>query len=565
MALQRNKKWILIIIGLAVVGAGTYLYMNKNTKQQASAPQEKITEIKKGTIRSTVSGTSQFEARDIQNVIAPADGTIKRMNLTRNQAVKKGDVLLEISDLTQEITLQEAQVNLQQLENDLNDLLTQQSNMKIYTPRSGILTLGSNLETGSSVNKTSRIATISDQTILSAKLPFLLDDATQFSIGDSIDLTVDGFNLTKTATVDSISNQIKSDPSGGKLLEVEIKVKNDGTLTSGMKVKGKAKLGSRTVESTDRGTLDYVDVETVLANTSGTIKELKLKNGNYITKGDLIVTVVNDTLQKDINTKQAAVDRQKNTINSLQEKFNKLTITAPFDGVFSTDFANKKSNVLASYPVGSTVEVNTLFGAVASLDYMQLPIQVDELDLPNVKTGLKATVKVDSLPNKIFEGEVIQVSTVGTTTNGVTFFDVVISVKNTSELRYGMTATSEIIFQDKKDIITLPIEALQQQQGKRYVTLQNPDGTREDKHEVKIGIRNKTDIEITDGLKAGDKVVIPLRQQKTQNASQADIDRIRQQFQQSGAAGGQAGPGGGAGNPPGAGGGGTQRSGGGGR
>ncbi|MDF2960360.1 MAG: macA [Paenibacillus sp.] len=560
MALLRNKKWILILVSLIVIGACTYLYLAKTTKKQTAAPQEKITEIKKGTIRSTVSGTSQFEARDIQNVIAPADGTIKTMNLTRNQPVKKGDILLEISDLTQETSLQEAQVNLQQLENDLNDLLTQQSNMKIYAPRSGILSLN-NMETGSSVNKTSRVATISDQTVLSAKLPFLLEDAAQLSKGDPVDLTVDGFNLTKTAVVDSIGKLTKSDASGAKLLEVEITVNNDGTLTAGMKVKGTVKIGSRNVNSTDKGTLDYVNVETVLANTTGTVKELKWKTGNYINKGDLIATVVNDSLQTDINSKQAAVDRQKNTINSLQDKVNKLTISAPFDGVFSTDFANKKSNVLASYPVGSTVEVNTLFGAVASLDYMQLPIQVDELDLPNVKTGLKATVRVDSLPNKVFEGEVIQVSTVGTTTNGVTFFDVVVSVKNTSELRYGMTATAEIIFQDKKDIITLPIEALQQQQGKRYVTLLKPDGTKEEKHEVKIGIRNKTDVEITEGLKEGDKVVIPVRQQRTQNANQADIDRIRQQFQQG--AGGAGGFPGGAGGAGGAGGtGGAQRGGG---
>jgi HlyD family secretion protein len=554
MALLRNKRWIIILIGLIIVGACSYWYFFKSPTKTAAAPQEKIAEIKKGSIRSTVSGTSQFEARDMQNIIAPVDGTIKTMNLTRNQEVKKGDILLEVSDLNQQTSLQEAQVNLQQLENDLNDLQTQQGNMKIYAPIGGIMNLSSGVDTGSSVNKTSRLATVSDVGTMSVKLPFQLEDALQLKKGDPVDLTIDGFNLTKSSVVESVSKQTKSDASGGKLLEIEVRANNDGTLTSGMKVKGSARLGGRTADSTDKGTLDYVTSETVLANTSGTIKELKLKTGSYINKGDLIATVVNDTLQNDIISKQAAIDRQKNTINSLQDKYDKLTIKAPFDGVFSTDFANKKTNVLASYPVGSSVEANTLIGAVASLDYMQLPIQVDELDLPNVKVGLKATVKVDSLPNSAFEGEVIQVSTVGTTTNGVTFFDVVISVKNTSELRYGMTATAEIIFQDKKEIITLPIEALQQQQGKRYVTLQKPDGTKEEKHEVKIGIRSKTDLEITEGLKEGDKVVIPIRQQRTQNASQAEIDRLRQQFQQGGAGGFPGGAGGNQRNNSGAGG-----------
>jgi HlyD family secretion protein len=540
----RNKAWIVVVSALVLCGAGTYWYFTSQPKSQEANPQEKVMLIKKGTIRSVVSGTSQFEARDMQNIIATADGTIKTMNLNRNQAVKKGDVLLEISVPVQEISLQEAESTLQQLEKDTYDFQDQQNNLNIYAPLSGTLTLSNNLDVGSNVGKTSRFATISDSSSLITKLPFLLEHAVQLKKGDVLDLTVDSFNLTKTAKVEAIGTQPRADSNGGKLLDVEIKVSNDGTLAAGMKVKGSLQLNGRLVESADKGALDYQSIETILTSASGILKELKVKNGNFVKKGDLIASLYNDTLQNDIATKQSAIERQKNTINDLQEKIKQLTILAPFDGVFSTDFANKKSNVLASYPVGSKIEINTLLGAVASLDYMQLPIQVDELDLPNVRTGMKAAVRVDSITNKVFDGEVNQVSTVGTTTNGVTFFDAVLSVKNTSELRYGMTATAEIIIQDKKDIVLLPIEALQQQQGKRYVTLQKADGTKEERHEIKIGIRNKTDVEVTEGLKEGDQVVVANRQ-RTQNASQADIDRIRQQFQ--GGAGGAGASGGGAG------------------
>ncbi|WP_282936983.1 efflux RND transporter periplasmic adaptor subunit [Paenibacillus sp. RC67] len=537
MGLSRSKKWIAVVIGLALIGGGTYYYLSKTTAKPAANATEKVSEIKKGSITSTVSGTSQFEARDVQNIIAPVDGTIKTMNLTRNQQVKKGDVLFEISDLSLQSNLQEAQVTLAQQQKDLADLNDQLNNLSVYAPISGTLTLTNNLDTGSNISKNGRIGTISDNTTLTTKLPFLLEDAVQLKKGDSIDLIVDGFNLTKTATVVSVSTQPKGDANGNKLLDVEVNVKNDGTLGSGMKVKGSVSLGGRTAQSSDKGTLDFIKVESVLSAASGIINNVNIKTGNYINKGELIVSITNDTLQNDILNKQASIERQKININDLQEKINQLTVTAPFDGVFSTDFANKKTNVLASYPVGSKIEANKQLGAVASLDYMQLPVQVDELDLPNIKVGMKATVKVDSISNKVFQGEVNQVSTVGTTTNGVTFFDVGISVKNEGDLRNGMTATAEIIIQDKKNIILLPLEALQQQQGKRYVTLMNADGTKEEKHEIKIGIRNKSFIEVTDGLKEGDKVVIPVTKKAT-NASQADIDRIRQQFQQSGGAGG---------------------------
>ncbi len=115
---------------------------------------------------------------------------------------------------------------------------------------------------------------------------------------------------------------------------------------------------------------------------------------------------------------------------------------------------NKKNDILSNFRVGSKVTSGTQFGAVASLAKMQLPVQVDELDLPNIKTGMKAEIKVDSYPGRIFPAEVTQVSTVGTTTNGVTFYDVVLAAENKDNmLKYGMTATGEILIQDKKDVI----------------------------------------------------------------------------------------------------------------
>jgi HlyD family secretion protein len=180
-----------------------------------------------------------------------------------------------------------------------------------------------------------------------------------------------------------------------------------------------------------------------------------------------------------------------------------------------------------------------MLGAVASLTSMQLPVQVDELDLPSIKLGQKANVTVDALPGKVLQGEVSQVSSVGTTTNGVTSYDVVVTVDNTNQaIKNGMTATAEILVQDKKNIPVLPVEALQQQRGKWTVTLQKPDGTVEKQHEVKVGLRSQTQVEITDGLSVGDKVLVQTAQ-KSSNLTQDQINQLRKQFQ--GGAGGAAG------------------------
>ncbi|MCZ8520710.1 MULTISPECIES: efflux RND transporter periplasmic adaptor subunit [Paenibacillus] len=549
MARPQRKTWIIAGLAVVLAGGGTYVYLQQKPKSAAAVKQEKTTEVKKGELRSTVSGTSQFEARDLQNIIAPADGTIKTLNLTRNQAVKQGDVLVVVSDPELDTNLSDARSTLSTLQSDLADLQEQQGSMTITAPVAGEITLSSNIDAGGSVNKSGRVATITDTSVLKVKLPFLVDDALQLKKGDEVELEADGFSLSRTGKVLSVSKQVRGDAAGNKLVDVEVEIRNDGTLDEGMNVEGSVLLGGREAESTAKAALSYDNVEPVFAGAGGTIRDLKVKTGDTVTKGAVLAVLGSDTLADDIKDKQKAIEKQQSQIALLEERIAKLTLTAPFDGVFSTDFADKKKNVLASYPVGSTIEANTVLGGVASLDTMQLPIQVDELDLPNVKVGQKAEVTVDSITGKVFEGEVSQVSTVGTTTNGVTFFDVVITVKNSGELRNGLTATAEILVQDKKDIITLPVEALQRAKGKRTVSVLQADGTKEQR-EVKTGISNKTSIEITEGLQEGEKVVIPVRQTTT-NGSQADIERIRQMMQQGGGAGGF--PGGGAGGFPGGG------------
>ena len=442
-----------------------------------------------------------------------------------------------------ESDLQDAELTYDQLEKDLSSLQQQQGLMGVKAPVSGKLTYATNLDVGSSINKSTKIATISDVNTLTVTLPFYVEDASQLHKGDPVDITLDGFMITKTGSIQSISKDPKSDGKGGKLIDIDISVPNDNSMDAGTNVMGSVIIGGRSVDSQGKGALQYLKVTTILAGTTGNVSTLPSKTGNMVHQGDTIATFVNDTLGDDILSKQSALERQKLKVDAAKDKVDGLKIVAPFDGVFSTDFVNKKNDILSNYQAGSKITSGTQLGAVASFAKMQLPVQVDELDLPNIKTGMKAEIKVDSYPGRVFPAEVTQVSTVGTTTNGVTFYDVVLAADNKDNvLKYGMTATGEILIQDKKDAIYIPPEALQSQKGKRIVTLKKADGTVEAEHEVKIGIRSKTQIEITEGLKEGDKVVLPVVKRQ-QNLSQDEINRLRQQFQQNGGAGGFGGGG----------------------
>ncbi|MBA2939991.1 efflux RND transporter periplasmic adaptor subunit [Paenibacillus sp. CGMCC 1.16610] len=555
-----RSKWFIILIAVIVCGSGTYVYLTKGKKSKAADVKEAIYEVKKGNIRSSVSGTAQFEPKDTQTISVPVDSDIKSINLKRNLAVKAGDVLLELTSTSLESDLQDAQLTYEQTQKDLDSLMAQQGLMAVKAPVSGKLTYATNLEEGATINKSTKIATISDVNNLTVTLPFFVEDAAQLHNGDPVDLTIDGYMITKTGKIQSISKDPKSDGKGGKVVDIDVAIPNDNSMDAGTSVLGSVTIGGRAVDSQAKAALQYVKVTTVLAGTTGNVATMPLKTGNMVRQGDLLATFANDTIGDDILTKQSALERAKLKVDSAQDKVDGLKILAPFDGVFSTDFVNKRNDILSLLQVGTKVTSGMQLGAVASIAKMQLPVQVDELDLPNVKLGMKAEIKVDAYPGRIFPAEVTQISSVGTTTNGVTAYDVVLAADNKDNvLKYGMTATGEILIQDKKDAIYIPPEALQLQKGKRIVTLKKADGTVEPDHEVKIGIRSKTQIEITEGLSEGDKVVLPTAVKRQQNLSQDEINRLRQQFQQNGGAGGAGGFGGGGagGGFPGGGGGGA--------
>ncbi|UKS30860.1 HlyD family efflux transporter periplasmic adaptor subunit [Paenibacillus sp. HWE-109] len=521
MKFGRKKKWIIVVLAAILCGAGTYVYINQKAQPATAATQQQVMKVSKGAITSTVSGTSQLDAKDKQNIVIPVEGIIKTMNLTQNQAVKKGDVLVELSVPSTETNLKEAQVSLEQLEKELAELQDEQNHMTISAAISGKLTLASNLDVGSQVNKTTKIGTVSDTTQFKVKLPFPLQSAVQLSKGDNVELTVDGYLLSKVGSVNTIGHDMKADANGNKMVDVEVLVANDGTLSAGLKVKGSVGNGDSKVESTEQVALDYVKTSPIFSDASGTVKSMKFKDGETVKQGELIATLFNDDLQKNIISKQAAIESQKIKVDDAQQKIDQLTIKAPFDGVFSADFANSKNNVLRNYPVGAQINANTTLGAVASLSTMQLAIAVDELDLTSVKVGQKVTVKIDAISGKSFDGEVTSVSNVGTTTNGVTAYDAVVAIPNTAQndLKYAMTATAEIYIQNKKDILVLPIQVITTTKGKSTVSVKKADGTTEER-EIKIGIRSKTQAEILSGLQEGDEVVMPTRRAATTTTQQ---------------------------------------------
>lgn len=144
-----------------------------------------------------------------------------------------------------------------------------------------------------------------------------------------------------------------------------------------------------------------------------------------------------------------------------------------------------------------------------------LIVSVDELDVLSISTGQQATVVLDAIPLKTYDAVIEKVSYTGSASGGITQYAVTLSIIGDDSLRVGMNATASILVERRENVVLLPMEALQELNGETFVWVSGGEDTSNaepgTKRIVSTGLSDGRDVEIIDGLKAGEQVVYVVR------------------------------------------------------
>lgn len=306
--------------------------------------------------------------------------------------------------------------------------------------------------------------------------------------------------------------------------------------------------GEITVLIKGAGSIKPTSQTVVYADHEGNINQVNAKINTRVQKGQVLFTYKNKDNAKDITQQTNTLKQQQSDLQDKQEQYKQLVMNnatpTELDSarlgiekgkdditVTETEIARLQKDQAAPAPllspISGTITKMSVSpgGAVSSgaeaftiIDYQDLSatIQVDELDVLKIHQGLKATLQLDAIPEKTYNGKVSMIANEGAIKNGVSTFGVTIHLDQPGEIKAGMSAQATILVEQKKNILVLPIESVIQQ-GNQYVVqkarvsagTQNaqPDTTTEQK--VNIGIHDDSQIEIKSGLKEGDLVVIP--------------------------------------------------------
>jgi len=156
---------------------------------------------------------------------------------------------------------------------------------------------------------------------------------------------------------------------------------------------------------------------------------------------------------------------------------------------------------------GSFVSNGTPIFTIVDLKSMLMLTKVDETDIAKIQPGQPASVTLEAYPGKDFTGKVIKVADTATTNEaGATAFEVTLQL-NPSDIRLkiGMSATANVVIATKQAAEVVPIDALVEKKGKKYV-FKVVDG-KALLTEVKLGLTTEEDIEVVEGINMGDRVV----------------------------------------------------------
>lgn len=138
---------------------------------------------------------------------------------------------------------------------------------------------------------------------------------------------------------------------------------------------------------------------------------------------------------------------------------------------------------------------------------MLLSVSVDELDINSVTQGQTADVTFDAIEDKTFEGTVTKVSNTASASGGVAKYTVEITVPKDEKMKAGMNASATITIEEKENIVTIPVNALQERGEEVFVyTEQDDEGNLSGEQQVTTGLSDGENVEITEGLSEGDVV-----------------------------------------------------------
>jgi HlyD family secretion protein len=215
-----------------------------------------------------------------------------------------------------------------------------------------------------------------------------------------------------------------------------------------------------------------------------------------------------DQIADEIKDIKEQIERSDKALKTALEWREKMTAKAPVDGLVLYGGHNPASGWGTSssqVKEGASLYLGQPLMKIPSALDMKIDLQLNEVEIKNVRKGLKVEIHPEAFPELVLPGRVEKVAEM--TTGSENYPVEIICEKVDERIKPKMTARVEIISEELDNVIYVPIDAIFEKDKKTVCYVAAPDGANQ-MREVKLGKSNEDFIVITEGLSEGEKVYL---------------------------------------------------------
>jgi len=223
------------------------------------------------------------------------------------------------------------------------------------------------------------------------------------------------------------------------------------------------------------------------------------KNLDELTEDIAIKELQIEAAKESVEQAKQSVVLARASLAQTQKELDEATITAPFDGVVASVGAEERDTITTAITIVHLVDPTS----------MELIVEVDEIDIPEVNLGQEAVIELDALRDVELIGNVTTIFPMPIEVGGVVLYEVQINfdVPEDSGIKVGMSAEADIVLAKRSNVLLVPERAIEEDdQGNPVVNVMINEQI--EQRPVVIGISDDFNTEIVSGLNEGETVVV---------------------------------------------------------
>jgi HlyD family secretion protein len=452
----RMKRFITVLIGLALIGAGWFAFNYYREGQQAAASSNyQVVRAEKGDLTATIGATGTVRANQTAIITWQTSGVVEEVRVAPGDLVEKDRILATIkkTSLPQTVILAEA------------DLLNAQKSLRELLEPASELALAQ-----------------AEQAIVQAEMA--VRDAERYltnlkSTAPQLDIEQARSNL--------VLSRNKLDQAKRDFEPFENRSEDDlmrATMYSNLaQAQREYDAASRKLNNL-LGTANPLDLKAAEANLALAQAQLQEAEDNY-------ERLQNGPEPEDITALEARIAAAQATLGL-------KTITAPFTGTITQ----------VEVKPGDQINPGSPAFRLDDLSHLLVDVRVSEVDINRIQLDQDVFMTFDAILGYEYQGLVSELSPVGVANQGVVDFIATVELTEADgQVKPGMTSAVNIIINRLNDVLMVPNRAVRVRDGQRVVYVLRADQL--EPVRINLGASSDTMSEVAGGqLKVGDQIVL---------------------------------------------------------